>query len=75
MIASPDENAPVKLIDFSAAIEVPDCGYVRIERAGRASYYMAPEILKEDKIGYEVDIWGCGKNNIAQIIILENRVV
>ena len=42
-----------------AAVVCRSCGAACLS-VGRRASYVAPEILKGNKYGYEVDMWSCG---------------
>ncbi len=60
MLASKDDTAPVKLGDFTVAIELPPDGMIKSGRIG-TPHFMAPEVVKREPYDCAVDIWGCGK--------------
>eukprot|EP00794_Sanderia_malayensis_P010960 gene10960-12121_t len=59
VLASKDDTAPVKLGDFSVAVELPPEGLIRSGRIG-TPHFMAPEVVQRDPYDFSVDIWGCG---------------
>ena len=60
-LASKDDAAPVKLVDFSIAIELPPEGMITSGRIG-TPHYMSPEVVNRKFYGTAVDMWSCGKN-------------
>lgn len=57
LYASPDENAPLKAIDFGLSIFF-EPGQRFSEIVG-SPYYMAPEVLRRN-YGAEIDVWSAG---------------
>lgn len=58
-LASKDDAAPVKLVDFSIAIELPPEGMITSGRIG-TPHYMSPEVVNRKFYGTAVDMWSCG---------------
>ncbi|XP_065055770.1 peripheral plasma membrane protein CASK-like isoform X2 [Rhopilema esculentum] len=59
ILASRDDTAPIKITDFSVAIELPPENFIRSGRIG-TPHFMAPEVVKREPYDCAVDIWGCG---------------
>ena len=60
ILASRDDTAPVKISDFSVAMELPSESFIKSGRIGTPNF-MAPEVVKREPYDCAVDIWGCGK--------------
>jgi len=59
VLASKDDTAPVKISDFSVAIELQSQPFIKSGRIG-TPHFMAPEVVKREPYDCAVDIWGCG---------------
>lgn len=59
LLVDPADDMSLKLADFGFAVEVGGCGAELTETCGTPGY-VAPEILKGQPYGREVDMWSLG---------------
>ncbi|XP_067949133.1 peripheral plasma membrane protein CASK-like isoform X2 [Watersipora subatra] len=60
LLASKENSAPIKLTDFSLAIQLPrDSEHLDGGRVGTPNY-QAPEVIRREFYGRPVDVWGAG---------------